>query len=274
MSAFARHFSFEFRAGVRNRTLLLLNYLFPLGFFLLGSLLLTGVNPQFKDSLIPAMIFFAILASTLLGMPDTLVSAREAGIFRSYRIHSIPELSILAMPALTTAVHMTIVATIMVLLAPALFAAVLPSNGLALVLAFLLMAVASVGIGLLLGVVAPNARATVLLAQAIFLPSMLIGGLMMPSSMLPDAMRQIALLLPTTHAMNIANALAYGIDTGLSPYVSMAVLVAGGLLALALAVYLFNWDSQNETRRGNPLLALLAVVPYAICMVAALIGIV
>jgi ABC-2 type transport system permease protein len=272
MNAFAQHFSFEFRAGVRNKTLLLLNYLFPLGFFLLGSLLLTGVNPMFKDTMIAAMIFFAVVASALLGMPDTLVAAREAGIFRSFRIHGIPELSILAMPALTTAVHTIIVALVMYVLAPPLFGALLPGNGLALVLAFVLLAFACIGIGLLLGVISPSTRATVLLAQAIFLPSMLIGGLMMPSSMLPDALGKAALLLPTTHAMNIVNALAYGAETAFSPYVSMAVLLAGGVIAVALAAYLFNWDAQNQTRRGHPMMALLALLPYAACLLAALLG--
>ena len=32
MSAFVNHFSFEFRTGIRDKTLLLMNYLFPLGF--------------------------------------------------------------------------------------------------------------------------------------------------------------------------------------------------------------------------------------------------
>jgi hypothetical protein len=27
-------------------------------------------------------------------------------------------------------------------------------------------------------------------------------------------------------------------------------------------LYLFNWDSKNQTRRGNPLLGLLAIVPF------------
>jgi hypothetical protein len=34
------------------------------------------------------------------------------------------------------------------------------------------------------------------------------------------------------------------------------------VLSLTLAVYLFNWDSHNSTRKSNPLLALLAAVPY------------
>ena len=35
MSAFVNHFSFEFRTGIRNKTLLLMNYLLPLAFFLM-----------------------------------------------------------------------------------------------------------------------------------------------------------------------------------------------------------------------------------------------
>ena len=32
MNAFVNHFLFEFRTGIRNKTLLLMNYLFPPGF--------------------------------------------------------------------------------------------------------------------------------------------------------------------------------------------------------------------------------------------------
>ena len=35
MSAFTAHFSFEFKTGIRNKNLLLMNYLFPLGFYLM-----------------------------------------------------------------------------------------------------------------------------------------------------------------------------------------------------------------------------------------------
>jgi len=36
------------------------------------------------------------------------------------------------------------------------------------------------------------------------------------------------------------------------------------VVAFSLAVYLFNWDSRNQTRRGHPLMALLVLVPYLI----------
>ena len=87
MNAFLNHFSFEFRTGVRDQTLLLMNYLLPLGFYAMMGLVMTEeVNPNFRETMIPAMVTFAVLVATLLGLPDPLVNARETGVFRSYKI--------------------------------------------------------------------------------------------------------------------------------------------------------------------------------------------
>jgi hypothetical protein len=53
-----------------------------------------------------------------------------------------------------------------------------------------------------------------------------------------------------------------GID--FSPQGSMLVLLLGSVLAFGLAVYLFSWDQHNSTRRGHPLLGLLAFAPYLV----------
>ncbi|GAI14784.1 unnamed protein product, partial [marine sediment metagenome] len=45
MRAFINHFSFEFRTGIRNKSLLLLNYLFPLAFYAMMGLLMAELNP-------------------------------------------------------------------------------------------------------------------------------------------------------------------------------------------------------------------------------------
>jgi hypothetical protein len=57
-------------------------------------------------------------------------------------------------------------------------------------------------------------------------------------------------------------ALSYGHETLFTPLVSIATLLAGGFLSTGLALYLFDWDSQNQARRGHPLLGLLALTPY------------
>jgi len=264
MTAFITHFSFEFRTGIRNKTLLMMNYLLPLGFFLFMGFIMAGINPDFLKTLTPAMAVFAVLAATLLGIPDPLVNARESGIFRSYKINGIPTLSVLVIPALTTMVHLLIVALIITFSAGLLFDAPSPVNWLNYFLIFVVLAFASAGFSVLVGVISANSRITVLWSQALFLPSILLSGMMFPYSMLPDAAGKIAQLLPATHAMNAFNGLAMGAVADFSPWGSVIVLLLSGLLAFGLSVYLFSWDNRNTDRRGHPLLALLVLLPNVV----------
>lgn len=264
MRAVARHAAFEFGSGLRNRSMLLLLYLFPLGFFLMGSALMTGVNPTFRDTLVPSMVIFALLAGSVLGLPDPIVTAREAGIYRSFKIHGVPATSILLLPGVATLLHLSIVATIITVAGPLLFDAPPPTQLGWFVIVFLVAAAAHAGIGLLIAVVSASTRATVLWSQLVFLPSVLLGGLMMPTEMIPDRLALISHLFPATHAMNAMRGLAYGEPTGmLAPTVSLAVLLIGTLTAIAAAVWLFQWDRRAETRRAHPALGLLALLPYA-----------
>jgi ABC-2 type transport system permease protein len=264
MNAFISHFSFEFHSGIRNKTLLLMNYLFPLGFYFMIGLLMTQINPTFLETMIPAMVIFAILASTILGIPDPLVTAREAGIFRNYKINGVPAFSILVIPALTTILHTVVVSIIIIITAPLLFNAPLPLNWVGFVVTFLLTALACAGFSVLIGVISSSSRITVLWSQLIFLPSMLLGGMMIPYSMLPKAMGKIAQLLPATQAMNAFRGLAQNLTTDFNPLGSLLMLLSSGLLAFAFALYLFNWDRHNTTQRGHPLLAFLVLLPYVI----------
>ncbi len=264
MIAFGNHFSFEFRSGIRSKQMLLMNYLFPLGFYLMMGFIMPAINPPFRQNLIPALVVFGILSATLLGLPDPLVNARETGIFRNFKINGVPAGSILAIPALTTMLHLVIVAAIITVTAPLLFGAPLPQNWGTYILIFLAMAFACAGYGVLIGVISPNSQTSVLWSQVIFVPSMLLGGLMIPNNLLPEAAGKLAQLLPATQAMNAFNGLAMGSLADFSPWGSVAILVISGILAFSLAAYLFSWDSRNTTRRGNPILALLVLLPSII----------
>jgi len=267
MSAFVNHFSFEFRTGIRNKTLLLMNYLLPLGFYAMMGLVMAEITADFVETMIPAMVVFAILSGTLLGLPDPLVTAREAGIFRSYKINGVPAFSILVIPALTTILHMVVVSIIITATAPLFFDAPLPVNWPAFIVTFLLMAFTCAGLGVLIGVVSPSSRMTVLGSQLIYLPSMMLGGMMLPYHMLPETVGKVAQLLPATQAMNAFRGLAQGLSADFDPWGSLIVLLGSGVLAFGLAIYLFHWDRGNSTQRGHPLLALLALLPYAVGMI-------
>lgn len=263
MSAFIIHFVFEFRTGIRDKILLLMNYILPIGLYIMLGFLLTELNPPFAEIVMPAMIIVAILFSLVQGLPGPLVTAREAGIFRSYKINGVPAISILAIPALTTILHMIVVAAIITGTAPLLFGASPPANWPGFIFFFLLATFAHAGLGLLISVISSGARAVIMWSILIYVPSMMMGT-MIPYSMLPGTLARVSLLLPSTYAMNIFQGLVQSQVTAFSLAWSIIIMLAGGILSFGLANYLFCWDSHNKTRRGHPALALLAVLPYAL----------
>lgn len=262
MSAFSTHFSFEFKSGLRSSTQMLMNYLFPLGFYALMGLVMTQVNPMFKETMIPALVIFTIMASCLLGLPNPLVESREKGVYRSFKINGVPATSIIAIPALTTIFHALISSTLIAVTAQPLFGGVNPERWGVFTALTLLSALAFGGIGALIGVVSSSARSVVLWSQLIFLPSVLLGGLMMPLAILPESVQKVAALLPATHAMQAMEGLAYGRETVYNPMTSVFILTASVILSFALAIFLFNWDSVNNARRRHSALALLALAPF------------
>jgi ABC-2 type transport system permease protein len=150
--------------------------------------------------------------------------------------------------------------------APVLFDAPSPENWFNFIAIIAATAIACAGISVLIGVVSPNSRMTVLWSQVIFVPSMMLSGLILPYSMLPVVAGKFAQLLPATQAMNAFNGLAMGKAADFSPWGSVINLLISGILAFGLALYLFSWDSRNTTRRGHPLLALLVLLPYVVGM--------
>jgi ABC-2 type transport system permease protein len=181
----------------------------------------------------------------------------------------VPALNILVIPLLTSMLHALLVTIIIALTAPALFDGVAPVNWAGFFLVFLVAAFALAGVGALIGVVSTSSRMTVLLSQLVFLPSMILGGLMLPFSLLHGALAKVALILPTTYAMDAFARLAMGQGAASHAWQSVGILLAGGVMAFGLALFLFSWDSKNSTRRGHPALALLAWLPYVIGMLLA-----
>jgi ABC-2 type transport system permease protein len=264
MSALATHFGLEFRSTLRSPGLVLLVYLFPIAFYLLMGLVMLPLNPPFGDVFIPAMTLFAVMTPMLLGLPGPIVDSREAGIFRGYRINGIPTAALLGIPAATLAVHSIITAGLVGLSAGPLFDVAIPQQAMAMTVVVLLALFVFTGFGLLFGVVSPDSRMTVIWSQAIFLPSMLIGGLMIGFDLLPAGMRPISMLLPTTHLMQLAESWAYGRDVIIPPVVAVVALLVSGLTTFGLTAWGFSWEPGGRDRKLHPALALLPLVPLGL----------
>jgi ABC-2 type transport system permease protein len=229
---------------------------------------MTTVNPFFREAMLPGMVLFAVMSASLLAAPSALVQARENGVFRSFRINGVPSLSILSIPVIGGALHVAAVAAVISLAGARLFGGRVPSSVAGFAAAGLLSYATYAGLGLLIGVAADKDSTAILVAQLVFVPSILLGGLMVPEGVLPPGLQRIALLLPATHCMRSFAGLG-GMGGAEIPWSSLAVLASSVALSFGLATALFGWDSRSNRPCPNAYAAFLAIAPYA---VAALVG--
>ncbi len=264
MNAFAHHLRFDFMAGLRNSTTMLMFYLFPLGFYVLMSIVMTEINPAFVDTAVPALVVVTLMAGTVLGLPGQFVETRQLGIYRMFKVNGVPAQAALASPIISGAAHAVIASSVIATTAGPVFGLPAPSVWPAFYALLILGAVCFGSLAALIGVVSDSARATVLWSQLVFLPSMLIGGLMVDIAILPDSVLPFARLLPPTYAGQALLGHAFGADTLIDPTGAVLVLVASSVLNSALATLLFRWDPADRDGRHPKLLALLGLAPFVV----------
>lgn len=257
MNAYLYHFIYEFRTGIRDRSLMLFNYLFPLLFLALAGTLMSGINPDFKGYMIPAMSLFAVMSCFLLGLPSSIVSLRETGVLRSYRINGVPGWTSMVMPVFANLIHMAAVTGIIIVFSSLVLSAELPQNAGIFVFGWLISAMAMAGLGTLVAVVSNSSRASILIAQAIYIPSILLGGLMTPPDILPAGLDRVALIWPATQAMRVFRQ----VDGW---WISAVVLAVGAVLAFLCSGLLYEWDPKNQRPARYKLIAIAALLPYLV----------
>jgi ABC-2 type transport system permease protein len=268
MKAFAYHLAYDLRSAVRDRGRLLLFHLFPLVFFALCASFMTAVNPFFREAMLPGMVLFAVMSACLLATPSALVQARESGVFRSFRINGVPAASILSVPVIGAGLHVAAVSAVIAVAGALVFGGRAPSSVIGFAVAGLLSYAAYAGIGVLIGVAASKDTSATLLSQLVFIPSILLGGLMVPARVLPEGLQRIALLLPSTHCMRVFAGLG-GTSGAAVPWASLLVLGSSVALSFGLAAALFEWDSRANRPSRKAFAAVLAIAPF---VVAALVG--
>ena len=133
---------------------------------------------------------------------------------------------------LSAFVHLMISCTIIVLLAPILFEAALPAQLPSFFLALALYIIVSLSIGSIFGLVVKSQAKLTMISQLVFLPSIMLSGIMFPIGLLPDLLEAIGRVFPAFwgYRLMLDNGLCFDNLWYLVFVCSMAVMVCAILL--------------------------------------------
>ncbi len=236
MKAFLIHLMVQFRGDLRDKGVLMVYYLVPLAFYLVMGSIMKALEMESGAPLTLSITVFALSMSAYLGMPQSLVKAREQGVLEAYRAAGIPAWSMPIATIVISTLHMLAVAVVILVTAPLLFGAAIPESMGRYALTVLLCALCSEGLGALLACLVKKQNTLTLAGQCLFLPTVMLSGIMFPASLLPKAMQWAGEALPATQALRL-----YA-GNGAAPLVVLLVVTVG---AFAVSVALFRRISMR-----------------------------
>lgn len=205
-------------------------------FFSLVDVLPTGTDDP-VDFLAPGVLALAVMSTAMVSLGIATGFERQYGVLKRLGSTPLGRPGLLAAKTITVLVVEILQLAVLVLVAFAL--GWRPDGGvLPAVAAVLVGTVGFAGLGLLM---AGTLRAEVTLAAAngLYLALLLLGGMVVPLTRLPDALRAVARVLPAAALSDVLHA-AFG--PGAIPGRAWVVLLAWAFAAPVAAALTFRWE--------------------------------
>lgn len=198
MNAFLYSTALQWKLDIRSKTLLVTCYIVPLLFFVFMGSIFTAVTPEITQSLTQSMTIMGITMGAMIGLPPTLIETYGSNLKKAYKANGIPLPCCLISVMISTFVHLMLLSIILYVLSPLLFDAAVPENPFSYFGGLVVFIIASLSVGAVLGLVVKSQAKLTMFSQLIFLPSIMLSGIMFPKEMLPEVFVAAGCVFPAS----------------------------------------------------------------------------
>lgn len=198
MGAFLYGVFLQWKLDMRSKTLLITCYIVPLLFFAVMGGIFTSVMPQAKDTLIQSMTVFGVTMGTLIGLPPSLVEIYSTDIKKVYKANGVPLYLGLVLTNISAYIHLFIMSVVLYFAAPLAFNAEIPDNPERYFISLAVFIAVSLSIASIIGLAVKDQAKTSMVSIIVFLPSILLSGIMFPIDLLPKAFQTAGKIFPAS----------------------------------------------------------------------------
>ena len=198
MGAFLYGVSLQWKLDIRSKTLLITCYIVPLLFFAVMGGIFTSVMPEARYTLIQSMTVFGVTMGALIGLPPSLVEIYSSDIKKVYKANGVPLYLGLVLTNISAYIHLFIMSIIIYIAAPLAFNAEIPENPVLYFASLAIFIAVSLSIASIIGLAVKDQAKTSMVSIIIFLPSIMLSGIMFPIELLPKAFEMVGKIFPAS----------------------------------------------------------------------------
>jgi len=235
----------ELKLTFRDRQALFWNFVFPLFFLFLFSTIFARGNPKAVAGLLPGLLTISAMAGGFFGLSIGLVTARERGILRRYRLAPIRPWMLISSQLASNFLVVLSTLVVQLLLARGVYRIEIAGSLAAMMVMLSVGVLAFLALGFVIASVAEGTKVALVMANVLFYPLMFLGGAALPRQMLSPALREFSRLLPSSYLVEGLGRIMVDGESLRHNVLPLAVLGATFAVALLLAAKLFRWESRE-----------------------------
>jgi ABC-2 type transport system permease protein len=199
---------------------------------------MTQVDIRFNAAILAAVL---IAISAVQSLVAIISIYREGGILKRLRATPLSPVTILGAHVVVKLIFTVMSLALLLLAGRRLFPGVMQVNVFSFTVAVLLSTLSILSLGFVIASVVPTARFAGLVSGAALYPMLALSGLFFPVDRLPRALKALAYLLPTTHAVALLDGVWDGSGWG-ALWVNVAALLVLFAAYTALSTKVFRWE--------------------------------
>ena len=251
------------RITLRNKAFLFFSLIMPMTFFFLyGSILAKGDVPKVRYLLGPVIAMSVM--GTFWGLSLQLVTWREQGILRRFRLAPVPSTAMIGSSILANLVLILPTVFLELFLARFLYHVTTFGNLASVLLLSLVGIGAFASLGLIVASVTNTVQETQIINQLLWFALIFLSGATLPVPVLPKVAQHFALFLPATYLVNgLQQAMVHNASV-FSLGAQIGSLVTWGVLAFSIASLLFRWEPEAKLPRNAKLWAASTILPFVL----------
>ncbi len=249
------------RLAVRNRAFIFFSLIFPMIFLFLFLGLFARGNPGAVRYMLASVVALTVMGS-FWGLSVQLVTFREQGILRRFRLTPVSAGAMLASSILSNYVLTLPTVVIEFVLARWLFHMSGWGNLWGVYLLVTMGTITFASLGLIVASVTNTMQETQIINQVLWSVFLFLSGATLPLPLLPGWIQQFALFLPATYlVVGLERVMVGGVN---ALHIGAELLALGVCAGIAFVVsqQLFRWEPEARVPRRAKLWAASAIIPF------------
>lgn len=251
------------RLAMRNRAFLFFSVIMPLVFLFIYAGLLGRGNRDAVPYLLADVLALTVMGS-FWGLSVQLVTFREQGILRRFRVAPISASAMLASSILSNYVLTIPTIIIEFYLSRKVFHMSGMGNLVGVAVLLTLGIVTFATLGLVIASVTNTMQETQIINQILWFAFLFLSGATVPFPSLPAPVQWVAYFLPATYLVSgLQQSMSATNPVGLSDLgMDLASMIGCTIIAFVVAAQMFRWEPEAKAPRSAKLWAAAAIVPF------------